>query len=331
MDTAWVSRYNGPGNSADVSLDGALNSSGNLYVTGVSVGVGTYGDYATIKYYPNGDTAWVRRYDGPEDSSDCAIAIAIGPNGNVFVTGYSTSSGPNYHYATIKYYPNGDTAWVRTYNEPGNGEDLPCGIETDGLGNVYVTGYTKVADMNDDCLTIKYYPNGDTAWVRRYNGPENSHDDPSAIAVDGYSNVYVTGKSVGIGTHFDYATVMYDSLGNEVWVKRYNGSGNHDDRVHAIAVDDSGNVYVTGESYGIESSLDYVTIKYFQVLRGDVNRDWVIDLGDVLYLINYLYKGGPAPDPLWTGDCTCDGTIDLGDVLHLINYLYKGGPAPDCS
>jgi len=65
-------------------------------------------------------------------------------------------------------------------------------------------------------------------------------------------------------------------------------------------------------------------------IRGDANGDGIIDLADVLYLINYLYKGGPAPDPFEAGDCTCDGIVDLGDVLYLISYLYKGGPAPGC-
>jgi|GEM_PF-6651145 len=63
---------------------------------------------------------------------------------------------------------------------------------------------------------------------------------------------------------------------------------------------------------------------------GDTNGDEIIDLGDVLHLINYLYKGGSAPDPLVVGDANGDGLVDLGDVLYLINYLYKGGPAPDC-
>jgi len=54
----------------------------------------------------------------------------------------------------------------------------------------------------------------------------------------------------------------------------------------------------------------------------------VIDLTDVLFLINYLYKGGTAPDPLRLGDVTADCVVDLNDVLSLINYLYKGGPAP---
>jgi len=56
----------------------------------------------------------------------------------------------------------------------------------------------------------------------------------------------------------------------------------------------------------------------------------LIDLGDVLHLINYLYKSGPAPVPLIAGDCNCDGVVDLGDVLYLINYLYRGGDPPSC-
>jgi len=56
----------------------------------------------------------------------------------------------------------------------------------------------------------------------------------------------------------------------------------------------------------------------------------LIDLGDVLYIVSYLYKGGPAPFPLEVGDADCDGDIDLGDLLYLVSYLYKGGPAPGC-
>jgi len=64
--------------------------------------------------------------------------------------------------------------------------------------------------------------------------------------------------------------------------------------------------------------------------RGDANGDGEIDLGDVLYIVSYLYKGGPAPFPLEVGDADCDGDIDLGDLLYLVSYLYKGGPAPGC-
>ncbi len=65
-------------------------------------------------------------------------------------------------------------------------------------------------------------------------------------------------------------------------------------------------------------------------LHGDANGDQTIDLADVVFLINYLYKEGPAPDPLDSGDANCDEVVDLSDVVYLINYLYKEGPPPPC-
>ena len=64
--------------------------------------------------------------------------------------------------------------------------------------------------------------------------------------------------------------------------------------------------------------------------RGDCNRDGIINLADVIYLINYLYRNGLPPDPLEAGDTNCDGTVEIGDVIYLINYLFKGGLPPLC-
>ena len=65
-------------------------------------------------------------------------------------------------------------------------------------------------------------------------------------------------------------------------------------------------------------------------IAGDANKDRIINVGDIVYLINYLYRSGPQPDPLTAGDVTCDGTLNIGDVVFLVNYLFKGGPEPDC-
>jgi hypothetical protein len=65
-------------------------------------------------------------------------------------------------------------------------------------------------------------------------------------------------------------------------------------------------------------------------LCGDVNYDDIIDVGDVVTLINYLYRGGPAPVPLEAGDANNDLLVDVGDVVYLINYLYRGGSIPVC-
>lgn len=61
---------------------------------------------------------------------------------------------------------------------------------------------------------------------------------------------------------------------------------------------------------------------------GDVNGDGNIDVGDVVFLVNYLFRSGPAPSPVSRGDISGDCQVDVGDVVYLINYLFKGGPKP---
>jgi hypothetical protein len=64
--------------------------------------------------------------------------------------------------------------------------------------------------------------------------------------------------------------------------------------------------------------------------RGDVTGDSVGDASDIVYLLNYLFVGGPAPDPYSEGDANCDGIIDIADVVFLLNYLFINGPEPRC-
>jgi hypothetical protein len=64
---------------------------------------------------------------------------------------------------------------------------------------------------------------------------------------------------------------------------------------------------------------------------GDANADEEINIGDAVYLISYLFSGGPAPDPMGRGDVTCDGLVDIGDVVFLLNYLFGNGPEPPIS
>jgi uncharacterized delta-60 repeat protein len=261
----WVERYNGPGNGYDVATAIAVDNNGNVYVTGYSLGQGTSDDYATIKYNSNGQQLWVARYNGPGDTVDVATAIAVDNNGNVYVTGYSYGQGPFSDYATIKYNSNGQQLWVKRYNEPGNREDGATAIAVDNNGNVYVTGYSDRQFTSHDYATIKYNSYGQEEWVKRYNGPGNGYDCATAIAVDNNGNVYVTGYSLGQGTEYDYATIKYNSNGQELWVRRYNGPGNYADVAWAIAVDNNGNVYVTGYSLGQGTFFDYATIKYSAV------------------------------------------------------------------
>jgi hypothetical protein len=68
------------------------------------------------------------------------------------------------------------------------------------------------------------------------------------------------------------------------------------------------------------------------IIPGDVNSDGNVSLTDIVYLIYYLFKGGPRPHPTWRADVNWDCKVSLSDIVYLINYLFKSGPPlPGCN
>jgi hypothetical protein len=82
------------------------------------------------------------------------------------------------------------------------------------------------------------------------------------------------------------------------------------------------------DNWGAETWSDETTWHFIYFIRGDVTADGNVDVGDVVMLVNYLYKSEDAPDPEAAGDVNCDGVVDVGDVVYLVNYLYRGGDPP---
>jgi len=133
------------------------------------------------------------------------------------------------------------------------------------------------------------------------------------------STFVVTGESTGV----HQGTITYDSLTR-------------------VAISDPDSVFQVGEivtvelttdmqsSQGVPLASNYAWSFPIMVNAGDCNADGVIDVGDVVYLVNYLYKGDSPPDPLEAGDTNCDQIVNVGDIIYLVNFLFKGGPPPSC-
>ncbi|MBN8584032.1 MAG: SBBP repeat-containing protein [Ignavibacteria bacterium] len=268
----WVNRYNGPGSSTDIARSIAVDLTGNIYVAGYSSNTITGDNYTVIKYSSSGDTLWVRSYNGPVNGVDNLNSMSIDMNSNVYVTGRSEGSNgidTTFDLATIKYNAMGVLQWAQRYNGPANGNEEGFSIDVDNAGNVYATGSSKGFTTASDYLTIKYSSStGDPQWVQRYSGIiSGSINTASSITIDIYGNVYITGHSGdNMPNQYDYATIRYNPDGNVQWIQRYNGPANGIDWVHSIAIDSVGNVYVTGESSGINSGMDIATIKYSQTI-----------------------------------------------------------------
>lgn len=266
----WAARYNGPANGNDEIYGIAVNSStGDVYVTGYSAGTGTLSDICTVKYNSSGAQQWVVRVNGTANDDDYGNAMVMDAQGNIYVTGGLTSAENDMDYVTIKYNPDGQQQWIRYYDGAGHGFDLASHNAIDVNGNIYVAGYVRDASNSDYC-TIKYNSSGAQQWVAVYNGPGNSVDEEYTVVVDNAGNSYVTGNSRGTGTGDDYCTIKYNSNGVQQWVARYNGEAANDDYANYLAVDNTGNVYVTGESWKDGANFDILTLKY----NSDGQQQW---------------------------------------------------------
>jgi len=90
-----------------------------------------------------------------------------------------------------------------------------------------------------------------------------------------------------------------------------------------IAEDASGNLSPHSDIMTVDITSDYFIV-------GDVNDDILVNVGDCVFTITYLYRGGQPPEPLESGDTNCDGLVNLGDVVYTLNFIFRDGPVCGC-
>lgn len=202
---------------------------------------------------------WVRRYDGPGHGDEEVCAVFTDAERNVIVVGTALGTSTAYDIIVFKYSPNGDSVWAKRIGGSGTSNEIAFAAAIDAAGAIYLTG-TAGTYPNYNILTIKLNADGSEAWRATYQGAAGKDDSPTALAIDGSGNVYVTGYEKNADNVEDYITIKYNASGGEAWHQSYDGGGA--DVSQAIAVGSDGSVYVTGSSVQGGNNDNILTVKY---------------------------------------------------------------------
>lgn len=260
----WVYQHINNNWNANICIKSAADDLGNIYSAGKKFSNGNF-DIMVFKINSSGNLLWQTSFNGILNLDDEALDICY-MNGYIYVTGFVRDT-INYYkdIILIKYDINGNLIWNKSYNGPGNFDDIGKKVLSDGQGNIYVGGTSYGIGTQEDYVLIKYNSVGTRLWVQRYNGSANAYDDFRDMKLDAFGNIYITGSSYGTSTGIDYCTIKYSSLlGNILWESRYfNNSGSFNpDEAAALALDENNDVYVTGYSNETGQAYDIFTQKY---------------------------------------------------------------------
>jgi hypothetical protein len=283
----WMYTY---GDSARSSVFGRqlmMAGDGNLIFTGQhgSSYSETYAESVQVaKFSPSGQQLWSRGFGDAGTGYYQAVlspACVLDNAGSLYLILQMSMRWTDVtemwdSLYTIKLRETGAVEWIRRYQKPAERAGELIGLFVDEGNNLTVGG--SVGELRSaDIVTTKYQSSGDVLWENHVTGDGYSNNAFSAMTHDGEGNLYVTGSSDDQKTSTDFFVAKFDPAGTEVWRARFNSPENKLDDPDGIAVDATGNVYVTGITRVFDGYVR-TTVKYnslgAQLWSRRSNRGW---------------------------------------------------------
>jgi len=283
--------------SSDGGSGVTTDSSGNVYVTGYTLGgldgntnSGSY-DMFLVKYNSSGTKQWTKQLGS--SGWDWGNGVTTDSSGNIYVTGYTNGGldgNTNSGYGDIflvKFNSSGTKQWTKQLGT--SSSDSGNGVITDSSGNIYVTGYTlggldgNTNSGSYDMFLVKYNSSGTKQWTKQLGTSKGDYG--RSVTTDSSDNIYLTGSTWGGldgNTNLadnDIFLVKYNSSGTRQWTKQLGTT--YTDYGLGVITDSSGNIYVTGE-IGAEldgntylGDFDIFLVKY----NSSGTKQWTKQLG----------------------------------------------------
>lgn len=270
-NAVWTRLYNGPASSNEQAFAVAVDPvSKNVYVTGTSRAVSATvpTDIITIMYDEEGTEQWVRLYDGPSNGQDRGTSLALDADGYVYVTGYSAGENLSLDFATIKYDAWGNELWVARYDGPAGSNDQPAPPVGSASGATYSwiqnnQGIVVTEELLDPVPALEYLK-GQVMGLNVNRGLKNSLN----VKLDACLNSLLAANAdLRENAHHVLGAFINhcESLAAEGVLPEDDADWLTDVAGHiiqGILGIETRVVYVSGQSTGVGTNVDFATVKY---------------------------------------------------------------------
>ena len=332
MDSAgnvlWTATYDGPGLilfGNDIPADIAVDSNGDVLVTGASNDGGGHPDFVTIKYRgTDGVQLWLARLVAL--GSGQSVALAVNADDDVYVTGAEPQGFAP--LTTVKYDgSDGSEIWVSVNDLGTFGHTF--GMALDSGGDVYLTGSLDPdadrSTQNENVVTMRLRADtGARRWLSIFGEDQRGRfDEGRAITIDAQDNVFVTGSTSSFGSSNDLLLLQYDAATGQIVARGTFDIPTELVKGQALALDPAQSVIVAGTTRADPSGLmDLLTLEYptQTVCPADIDGDGDADVADFFAFVVAFAAGDPA------ADINSDGSIDVGDFFAFVAAFAAGCP-----
>lgn len=246
----WTATYDGAALNDDLPTSLAISSNGDVALTGFSDENNTAlisNNIVTILYNSSGTPLWNVSYDPAQNQNDESAGVAFDSNGNVVVVGYTQNSDSQADALILKFASNG-TFNAYTYNGIGDNTENIRDFGFDAQGNIYLAGYSVGKDTDRNLCLVKLNSVGDTLWSRSITGTLYGSDEEANRIFVATNAVIISGYVKNSGTGSEVLVAKYDLNGNLLWSTQYNSTINESERSADMAIDATGNIYITGRT-----------------------------------------------------------------------------------
>ncbi|KPJ96632.1 MAG: hypothetical protein AMJ53_00105 [Gammaproteobacteria bacterium SG8_11] len=247
----WMNNFDISSQGNEFATAMELNINSEIIFSGRTSDQQSSEDYLILKYNKEGNLIWEKRYNGTKNEISWPVELIADNEGNIYILAGARTNQTNNDIAIMKYSREGILDWITYYDKEISWESA-SDMKMDEFGNIYVCALSFGSGNEESYwITLKFDKNGNKIWAAISDTPTPWSTMPRGIDIDNSGNVYIFGPNFLMSevNDRDFTLIKYNSNGQEQWLRTFNNSESSVDSPSKIAVDNSGNVYITGWSW----------------------------------------------------------------------------------